>query len=87
MVILKLPEDSFKLKIKNITVEIVTMKHILEAKAVRWYPCPPLAYPNIFGNHKDVKSRDSMFSSQFATRQFLKCSLARDSFDATGGKV
>lgn len=61
MVILKLPEDSFKLKIKNITVEIVTMKHILEAKAVRWYPCPPLAYPNIFGNHKMSSPEISCF--------------------------
>lgn len=87
MGILKLLEDSSKLKIKNITVEIVAMEHILEAKAIRWYLCPSLAYPDIFGSHKDVKSRDSMFSSQFATRQFLKCSLARDFSDATGGKV
>lgn len=63
MGILKLPDDSSKLKLKNITVETVAMEHILEAQDIRWYPCPPLAYPDLFDNHKDVKFRFPFFIS------------------------
>lgn len=60
--IAKTTRDSSKLKIQNIIVKIVVMDHILEAKGFGSHQFPPLSFVDIFGNHKDIKSRDTIFT-------------------------